>query len=161
MKVLQSMRSLSFLLLLCASFRRATCDGAPASPASAGADRSKEGARVDFCWLLVRDAMHADRPGRWVQSQRAATGCPASPGTQGEELSTAQIHMRPMLRAGDVLLVEEISDVLNAHLEATVLEPAFAGAVFRVRLQANGKPVWARAIDSKHAALIGAEKRLP
>lgn len=76
-------------------------------------------------------------------------------------MSPAQMRIRPVIRAGDALLVEETSDVLDAHLEATALEPAFAGAVFRVRLQVNGKPVWARAIDSKHAALVGAEKRLP
>jgi hypothetical protein len=160
MKVLQSMWSLS-LLLLCAPFCRAACDWASAWHESAGADASEEKAGGDICWFLLRDAAHADHPAQWVQLQRTAAGCPAAPEAQKTQASPVQTRMRPMIRAGDGLLVEETSDVLDAHLEATALEPAFEGAVFRVRLEVNGKAVWARATDAKHATLVGAEKRLP
>lgn len=161
MKVLQSIRSLFLLLVFCTPLCRAVCGWAQVWPKSVGEDAGKEEMRINLCWLLVRDPAHPEGPGRWVRMLQGTEGCAAAQGRQETQLSPARTCIRPMIRAGDVLLVEETSDILDAHLEATALEPAFKGAMFRVRLRVNSKPVWVRAVDSKHAELVGAERRMP
>ena len=56
-----------------------------------------------------------------------------------------------MIRAGDALLVEEHTAVVDARLEAVALESAAKGARFKARLKIGGKVVRAVAISPGRA----------
>jgi hypothetical protein len=138
---------------LCAARTRAQDLPAPACTAVI-----EDRAAAEFDWLLVRDPAHPERPGLWVRSLHGAPPCAS--GQEGVA-SLARSRMRPLIRAGDSLEVEEHTEKLDAHLEATALEPAVEGALFRVRLETGGAPVFARALDSGHAKLAGVRPSNP
>ncbi len=99
-------------------------------------------------WLLFRDANRPGGPGRLLlarqrsSGQRAAFGGPAQPSTAGERL---------VVRAGDSLLVEEHTAMVDTRLEAVALESAAKGARFKARLKIGGKVVCAIAISPGRA----------
>ncbi len=95
-------------------------------------------------WLLMEDDSHPGGPGRlvlvasrdgsvnWSQSgkirdtSQTATGADAAP---------------PVIRAGDRVVVEENTAVVEAHLEAVAMGPAWAGYAFNARLSIGGRIV--------------------
>lgn len=100
-------------------------------------------------WLLVRNASRPGGPGRLVLARQRS-------GTQRLTVNGAwqplQAGIRPVIRTGDTVAVEEHTAVLDVQLEATALEPAVRGAVFKARLKIGGNVVRVMAIAPGHAA---------
>ncbi len=102
-------------------------------------------------WLLVPNAAHPGGPGRLVLVERGAVehGVPA---TVAEEHEAADA--RPVIEAGDVIVLEANTTEMDAELEAVALSPARAGAEFLVRLKIGGRVLQAIALGSGHAEWI-------
>ncbi|MDR3725795.1 MAG: hypothetical protein P4K86_02010 [Terracidiphilus sp.] len=91
-------------------------------------------------WLLMRDRNHPAGPGRLVLS--ATPNRPVGQGESGGTLSPIATEMpfaRTVIRAGDRLVVEENTTVVEARLEAVALGNATLGSTFDVRLKLSGK----------------------
>jgi len=93
-------------------------------------------------WLLMRDPVHPGGPGRLVLL--ANENHSAGEGAVRVELQP--VALRPIIRAGDRLIVEEHTQVVEARLEAVALNPAAAGSVLDVRLKIGGRVVRAVAM---------------
>jgi hypothetical protein len=107
-------------------------------------DDPSSGAR----WLLVREMEHPGGPGRLVEVFPAQ-----SSGRRIEAAaSVAQPVPRPAIRAGDRLIVEENTAVVEARLEAVALGPAAVGSELGVRLKIGGKVLRAVALGPGRAA---------
>ena len=100
-------------------------------------------------WLLVRDPSRPAGPGRLVlarqqmKTQRAISTGPVQPLTAA---------VRPVIHSGDAVIVEELTGVVDARLEAVALEPAAKGAQFKARLKIGGKLVRVVAVSPGHAS---------
>ena len=91
-------------------------------------------------WVLVRDASNAAGPARWVlATARGQTGA-RSRVDPGVSPQTSVIH------AGDRIVVEEQTTVLEARFEATALTGAKSNERLRARLTIGGRVLSARAI---------------
>jgi len=104
-------------------------------------------------WLLERDTFHPANPGRWLLLAAAAKGkSPA--GERGCGSNTpAQSAKIVVIHAGDQLIVEAHSAVLNARFEAVALGSAAAGGEFQARLKVGrGEVINALALNPGHAA---------
>jgi hypothetical protein len=99
-------------------------------------------------WLLMRDPSHPGGPGRLVLAESA--GNQARQRQAGAELS--QVELRPVIRAGERLIVEENTPVVEARLEAVALGPAVVGSPLDVRLRIGGRVVRAVALAPGRAA---------
>jgi hypothetical protein len=101
-------------------------------------------------WLLVRDPVHRAGPGRliWVPNGAAPREAVSSAADEAP-----RNPLQPVILAGDQLVVEEETPVVDARLEATALNPAPAGASLHVRLQIGGKVVRAIAVGPGLARL--------
>ena len=100
-------------------------------------------------WLLMREAANAGGPGRLVR-----IGNPKSDtkdATQGDASGAAR--PRPLIHAGDALIVEEHTAVVDAWLEAVALGSAAAGAECRARLKIGGRVVRVVALGTGRAKL--------
>jgi hypothetical protein len=99
-------------------------------------------------WLLMRDLSHPGGPGRLllVESTR-------NPARQAAGAKQSRVEPRPVLHAGDQLIVEENTPVVESHLEAVALGPAVIGSAFNVRLTMGGKVVRAVALAPGRAVL--------
>ncbi len=102
-------------------------------------------------WLLLRDRGHPGGPGRLVLAARPGIE-PVSVRTAGGEQqaisATQGTPFHPVIHAGDQLIVEEHTAVVEARLEAVALGPAAQGAVFKARLKIGGKVVRAVAVSA-------------
>ena len=108
-------------------------------------DDPKDGAR----WLLSRDLSHPGGPGVLTPAGSSPSRIPrlkagARPG--------ATIPV-PVIRAGDRLILEEHSAVVDGRLEAVALGPAAVGSTLKVRLTIGGGVVRARALAAGCAVL--------
>jgi hypothetical protein len=119
-------------------------------------------------WLLVRDAAHSGGPGRMVRvargdedSRRESKNEPAQPGTQSAAHAAPGPVTAPAIRAGDAVMVEEHSPVVDARLEATALGSAEAGAELEARLKMGGKTVRVKALGPGRAELVPEPKAHP
>ena len=101
-------------------------------------------------WLLYRDPRHPAGPGRLVAVGAAALGRPEAASSAGQGPAAAP---RPVIRAGDRVVLEENTPVVEARLQAIALLPAFAGSPLKVRLLLGGKTVPAIAIAPGRVAL--------
>jgi hypothetical protein len=107
-------------------------------------------------WILFGNAAHPEGPGRLLLA-----GAPgmvrdvpmAGPYQQGNWKVPAS-SPRPVIHAGDAVIVEEHTAIVDAHLEAVALSSAASGVEFRARLKIGGKVVRALAVDSARATLI-------
>ncbi len=99
-------------------------------------------------WLLLRDEHHRGGPGQLVQLNSNGSH-PAF------ELRFNLPHsaMVPVIRAGDSLILEEHTKIVDARFEALALGPAQAGASFRARLKLGGRIVRAVATGPGKATL--------
>jgi len=93
-------------------------------------------------WLLVRNASNPAGPGRMVlvetgkaNSTGGTESAPVRNGTQGPVAAP----LRPVIHAGDAVIVEEHTSVVDARLEAVALGSAAVGAEFKARLKIDGK----------------------
>jgi hypothetical protein len=159
----------------------ASCQSAPAQPAPrALAASSSEAVAVireindpstGDRWLLVRDRSRPGGPGRllllagppraWdssathgISPARAEPDMPA-PATPivHAPIFQAPLLQAPLIHAGDPLVVEEDTPVVEARLAATALGPAARGATLEARLSIGGKVVRVRALAAGRAAL--------
>jgi hypothetical protein len=98
-------------------------------------------------WLLMRDPVHPAGPGRLVLAggMRIAVPQPGAPAVEPP---------RPVIHAGDRLIVEENTAVVEARLEAVALGPAGIGSPLDVRLKIGGKVVRAVALGPGRAAFL-------
>ena len=103
-------------------------------------------------WLLMRNPDHPGGPGLLVMvpharsaNQQRLTGGPL-PSPVAEPL-------QPVIRAGERLVVEESSPVVEARLEGVSLGPAVIGSPLDVRLKIGGKVMRAVALGAGRAAL--------
>jgi hypothetical protein len=105
-------------------------------------------------WLLERDLQHPGGPGRMVlAAPEKALPAPAG-SSAGSVRSGFETAASPaLIRAGDHLIVEQHTRLLDAVLEAIALAPAREGETFRVRLSIGGRVVKAVAIAPGHAVL--------
>ncbi len=105
-------------------------------------------------WMLTRDPVHPEGPGRLVLVAGPGMRL-ASAGTRDETQPAASAPNRtahqPVIHAGDTLIVEEHTAVVEARLEAMALGPAVQGAVFKARLKIGGKVVRAIAVSAGRA----------
>jgi hypothetical protein len=104
-------------------------------------------------WLLMRNLDHPGGPGRLVMisvvgrtanQQRKLAASISEPGTG---------PVPPVIRAGDRMIVEANSPVIEARLEAVALSPAAIGSPLDVRLRIGGKVFRAVALGAGRAAL--------
>jgi hypothetical protein len=111
-------------------------------------------------WLLFRDGIHPSGPGRLVRVVNSNRRCEAWPQdrSQGESKHSGRSLSPAVIHAGEMLLLEQHSAVLDAQLEATALEQAALGERLKVRLKVNGKVVDAVATGTGRAALAPADE---
>ena len=100
-------------------------------------------------WLLLVNALHPGEPGRMVRADtfRGEFQKPKAAGQKAPALFQLAIH------AGERVIVEEHSQVVDARLDAVALNPAAVGGVVRVRLAVGGRVVRALAVDTGRVAL--------
>jgi len=79
-------------------------------------------------WMLLRNSEYPAGPGRLVLA--------GGPSLSRRDEGTPQ---RLIIRAGDRLIVEESTPVVEARLEAIALGPAGPGSAFDVRLKIGGR----------------------
>lgn len=108
-------------------------------------------------WLLIRDSSHPGGPGRLVLM--------ASPSNQVRQdqagVGPSEVELRPVIHAGERLIVEENTALVEARLEAVALGPALAGAPLDVRLAIGGKVVRATALAPGRAAFLTEREARP
>lgn len=93
-------------------------------------------------WLLFSDPAHPGGPGRIVVAPGKAEGtavAAASPAARRLDQEIASL--RPILHAGDRIVVEEHSAVVEARLAAVAQGPAGKGGFLNARLQIGGRVV--------------------
>jgi hypothetical protein len=103
-------------------------------------------------WLLTRNESHPGGPGllMLVSTARIDSVDPAGPRRPNQAGPEAEIPA-PIIRAGDRVILEENTPVVEARLEAVAMGPALAGAPFNVRLSIGGRVVRAVAITPGRA----------
>jgi len=120
-------------------------------------------------WVLVRDASHPAGPGlllrindsagettQAVRSKQTGQTGWSTPKTSVElNLDTVRDDQAqvPIVHAGDRVIVEEHTAVIEARLEAVAIGPAFAGASFIARLSIGGRVVRAVALGPGRAVI--------
>lgn len=115
-------------------------------------------------WKLMRDAVHPEGPGRLMLAASPEIE-PVSEKTAGGKQpaisATKETPFHPVIHAGDKLIVEEHTAVVEARLEAVAQGPAAQGAVFKARLKIGGKVVRAVAVSAGHAVFAPEEAAEP
>jgi len=107
------------------------------------------------CWLLERDPRYPGGPGRLVLVPRGAGAAGAGSKKAEPGLPVVLAKLTPVIRAGDRLVVEQRTAVVDARLGAIALGPAAAGAEFNARLEIGGRAVRAVALGPGRAAFAG------
>lgn len=148
-------------------------DSAPSSSIPGPVIRVIDDAATGDRWLLVLDAIDPGGPGRMVRvpnggvvqsGREAAAGAGRASArivAEGAAKPVPGVETRPVIRAGDAVIVVEQTAVVEARLEATALEPAVAGAVFCARLKIGGRVVRVVALAAGKAELGPEPKALP
>jgi hypothetical protein len=90
-------------------------------------------------WMLMRDAEHSAELAHWVLAD-AGRERPAAAGATTTE-------PKLVIHAGDKIVVQEETAVVNAWLEATALTGAKDGGELRVKLKIGGRILAVRAIS--------------
>ena len=104
-------------------------------------------------WMLCRNLEHPGGPGLllYVAAQSAVKRNRPGGAQSTNSLEGDPAAIRPVIRAGDRVIVEENSAVAEARLAAVALESATAGSAFNVRLEIGGKVVRAVAMRTGQA----------
>lgn len=124
----------------------------PVSHADANIVREIDDPHTGSRWLLERDESRPGGPGRLVLAGGSARSREQSRAQSAEpgRVSAAAV---PVIRAGDRLIVEENTPLVEARFEAIALSPASAGAPLRVRLAIGGHVVRGIAVAAGRAKL--------
>jgi hypothetical protein len=131
-----------------------------AQPVAGGVFKEIDDSCTGDRWLLVRDANHPAGPGRLMRITRA--GRMVSPGESDE--SAPEVRERtvvPVIHAGDALVLEESTPLVEARLEARAMGPALCGGEFDARLAIGGKIVRAVALGKGRAAFVSHAEMRP
>jgi hypothetical protein len=125
-------------------------------------------------WLLVPDEAHPGGPGKMLllRSPDADQISRERDGDSKSQTETARLGAdavnsrsrpvsRPVIRAGDALIVEEHTPVVDARLEAVALGSATLGAEFPARLKIGGKVVRVAALGPGRAKVAPRIKAAP
>jgi hypothetical protein len=105
-------------------------------------------------WVLLRDDGHPGGPGRLMLAGISTNADGNNqPGQSRKPDSRPVSASAPVIRAGDRLIVEEYSAIVEARLEAQALGTAAPGSAFRARLAIGGKVVRVVALGPGRAAL--------
>ncbi len=113
-------------------------------------------------WLLGRDINRPGGPGRLVLAESESADSNPKPGTDDNPMSKSASRAicarrsspRPIIRAGDRLVVEEHTALVELRLEGVALASAVAGSQFNVRLKFGGGTVRAIAKAPGVATLV-------
>lgn len=107
-------------------------------------------------WLLFRDDVHLSGPGRLVRVANSNRRCETSSQVRvpGGTAHFGADSSRVVIHAGEMLLLEQHTAVLDAQLEAIALEQAAFGESLKVRLKMNGKVVHAVATGTGRAEMV-------
>jgi hypothetical protein len=133
---------------LCGQSSPGTRQAPEAGRAAAQAVREIDDPPVGRRWLLERDPLRPSGPGRLV-----AVAAGASP------LAAEAAAALPVVHAGERVIVEWNTPVIDARLEAVALNPAPVGAALSVRLVIGGHVVRARALGPGRAELLAGDGR--
>jgi hypothetical protein len=122
---------------------------------SSGAIREIDDPHTGDRWLLEPNLTHPEGPGRLVRTERGARG--------GAGAASAGNGAGPVavIRAGDRLIVEENTAVVEARLEAVALGAAAPGFSLNVRLRIGGRVLRAVALGPGRAALAPVNRTQP
>lgn len=107
-------------------------------------------------WILERTPENPGGPGRLVLLTDKAPETSETT-TSAKDSLQSEPAPKPLIRAGDRLVVEEHSAVVDARLEGTALGPAIKGATFNVRLAIGGHVVRAIAVGMGYATIVPRE----
>jgi hypothetical protein len=71
------------------------------------------------CWLLERDPIHPEGPGRWLQVLNREPGgaIPFDGASADFAFGVVADRARPIIRGGDQLMIEESSKLVDARLQ--------------------------------------------
>ena len=110
-------------------------------------------------WLLVRDGIHPAGPGRLILlagagSQHSQDGAETVYPSYATQFGA--VSLRPVIRTGDRLVVEENTAVAEVRLEAVALGPAGVGSELKVRLKISDKVLRAKALGAGRAEFLAA-----
>jgi hypothetical protein len=108
-------------------------------------------------WLLLTDANHPGGPGRLVLD----SAVPHELLHSGAYRQKAQPSLQPAIRAGERLILEEHSPMVDARLDAIALSSAAVGSAVRVRLIIGGRVVRALAVAPGRAVLVQEKEGRP
>jgi hypothetical protein len=122
-------------------------------------------------WLLVRDPRHPAGPGLLLREDNARGGSPQiaiERRTEQAGQSDAEQNSAPLpepageveaaalvVHAGDRLVVEEHTAIIEARLEAVALGSASSGSPFNARLRIGGRVVRVLAVAAGRAVIQG------
>jgi hypothetical protein len=114
-------------------------------------------------WILLGNTAHPEGPGRVLLVGGSMAVRQAGPlrSVHPTEMPVRDEPLQPVIHAGDIVVVEEHTAVVDARLAAVALGRAAPGDEFRARLRIGGKVVRARAIDSARGALIRGSEAQP
>lgn len=106
-------------------------------------------------WLLKRNAQDSAGPGRMVLLARKNTLPAPAVNSAGSARGGVEAgDSLALFRAGDHLIVEQHTRLIDAVLDAIALSPAREGESFRARLSIGGRVVKAIAVAPGHAILL-------
>ena len=115
-------------------------------------------------WLLVRDTKNPAGPGSMVRIEPGKAGltggiegAPARKRTQ----SPTAAPVRPVIHAGDAVILEKHTSVIDARLEAVALGSAAVGAEFKARLKIGGKVLRVVALAAGRAEMTPESEAQP
>lgn len=122
-------------LVMISSPGASSADAAPDGDLVREIDDPRNGDR----WLLMRNNSLPAGPGllRLVSPVRGGRTDPS----QARQITPAADTPPPVIRTGDRVVVEENTAVVEAHLEAVAMGPAWAGSAFNARLSIGGRVV--------------------
>lgn len=156
-----------FALALCAGMSPglASCQWAqPAAKLKASpAVRVIEDRPQGLQWLLLRNADHPGGPGMLVPQlwEKVDLNAPQSDERSALQTRANVMRLRPVIRAGERLTIEDDSPMAHLRIEAVAMMPASAEEVFKVSLSVGGATVKAIALGPGRAKLAPSFERLP
>jgi hypothetical protein len=121
-----------------------------------GVSREIEDAGTGVRWLLLRNESHPGGPGRLVpagEDRNAHSAIGRGKDSVRQRNAAANIGQRPIICAGDRLIIRDDSDRVLVQLEGVALAPASVGSLLPVRLHIGGAIVRAVAVRSGQATL--------
>jgi hypothetical protein len=151
---------LSCVLVAGAGFAQApAATGRPvAVQAAAPAFREIDDPHSGVRWLVVKDMEHPGGPGRLVPLAAGRhPDVPLDLPFHAPKLAAAA----PVIRAGDRIVVEEHTDVVDAVLEAVALGPAVEQGPLNARLRIGGRVVRVVALAPGRARLFSKGEARP